>query len=71
MNLVEIALNVLYVYLAYVAKYPAASVVGFTSAVMTFWKTVLYLLQEYYCSLCSIGHNDMKSMVMFWVIPNG
>jgi hypothetical protein len=71
MNLVEIALNIFYVYLAHVVKYPAASVVGFASAVMTLWKTVLYLLQEYYCNYCSTGHNDMKTLVVYWIIPNG
>lgn len=70
-NLVETALNVVYLYLAYVAKYPAASVVGFMSATMTLWKTVLYWLQEYYCNLCDIGHNDLKTLIMFWIIPNG
>jgi len=71
MNLVEIVLNVFYVYLAHVAKCPAASVVGFASAVMTLWKTVLYLLQEYYCNFCSVGHNDMKTLVVYWILPNG
>ncbi|KAF8494938.1 hypothetical protein F5888DRAFT_611147 [Russula emetica] len=71
MNLVETALNVFYLYLAHVVKYPAASVVGFTSVTMTFWKTVLYWLQEYYCSFCAIGHNDLKTLVVYWIIPNG
>jgi len=71
MNLIEIALNVFYVYLAHVVKYPAAPVVGFASAVMTLWKTVLYGLQEYYCNFCSIGHNDLKTLVVYWVTPNG
>ncbi|KAH9039130.1 hypothetical protein EDB85DRAFT_2072564 [Lactarius pseudohatsudake] len=39
LNLIEIALNVFYVYLAHVAKYPAASLVGFASATMTLSKT--------------------------------
>jgi hypothetical protein len=37
---------------------------------MTVWKTVLYLLQEYCCSFCSVGHNDMKTLVVYWVFPN-
>jgi hypothetical protein len=71
MNLVETTLNVFYLYLAHVAKYPAASVVGFASVTMTLWKTVLYLLQEYYCNLCAVGHNDLKTLVVYWIIPNG
>ncbi|KAI0297980.1 hypothetical protein BC826DRAFT_907377 [Russula brevipes] len=70
-NLIETALNVLYLYLAHVARYPAASVVGFGSVVMTLSKTVLYWLQEYYCNLCNIGHNDLKTLFVFWVIPDG
>jgi len=71
MNLVETALNVFYLYLAHMTKYPAASVVGFMSATFTFWKTILYWLQEYCCSLCNIGHNDLKTLVVYWFIPNG
>jgi len=71
LNLVETALNVVYLYLAHVVKYPAASVVGFMSATMTLSKTILYWLQEYYCNLCDIGHNDLKTLVVFWIIPNG
>lgn len=70
-NLVETALNAVYLYLAYVAKYPAASVVGFMSATMTLWKTVLYWLQEYYCNSCNIGHNDLKTLIIFYIFPNG
>jgi len=71
LNLIETALNVLYLYLAHVVKYPAASVVGFASVVMTLSKTVLYGLQEYHCDLCNVGHNDLKTLVMYWVIPDG
>jgi hypothetical protein len=71
LNLVETALNVFYLYLAHVAKYPAASVVGFMSVTMTLSKTVLYWLQEYYCNFCAIGHNDLKTIVVYWIIPNG
>jgi hypothetical protein len=71
LNLIETALNVFYVYLAHVVKYPAASVVGFASVAMTLSKTSLYWLQEYYCNLCDIGHNDLKTLVIYWIIPNG
>ena len=71
MNLVETALNLIYVYLAHVSKCPAASVFGFASVTMTLWKTVLYLLQEYCCNFCATGHNDLKTWVFYWVVPNG
>jgi hypothetical protein len=71
MNLVEITLNIFYLYLAHVANYPAASVVGFASALMTVWKKVLYLLQEYYCNFCAVGHNDIKTVILYWLITNG
>ncbi|KAI9456137.1 hypothetical protein BJY52DRAFT_598113 [Lactarius psammicola] len=71
LNLIETALNVFYVYLAHVAKYPAASLVGFASATMTLSKTVLYGAQEYYCNFCATGHNDLKTWVVYYMIPNG
>ena len=71
MNLIETALNVFYLYLAHVVKYPAASVVGLTSATMTLSKTVLYFLQEYCCNFCATGHNDWKTLVVYYIIPNG
>jgi hypothetical protein len=71
MNLIETALNVCYVYLAHVAKYPAASVIGFASVAMTLSKTMLYWLQEYYCNYCAVGHNDTKTLLLYFVLPNG
>jgi hypothetical protein len=71
MNLIETALNLCYLYLAHVVKYPAASVVGFASVTMTLSKTMLYWIQEYYCNYCAIGHNDTKTLIIYWIIPNG
>ena len=49
MNVVETILNFLYVYLAAIDGRPQARavspLVGFSVALMTFWKTVLYWLQ--------------------------
>ncbi|KAI0708074.1 hypothetical protein C8T65DRAFT_650476 [Cerioporus squamosus] len=71
LNIVENFINIAYLYLAHVAGSPAAPLVGFTSAVMTLSKTVLYWLQEYYCGGCSVGHNDFKTLLVYWIIPNG
>ncbi|KAF8577834.1 hypothetical protein K439DRAFT_1417836 [Ramaria rubella] len=71
LNLVETALNLYYVYLANVVGSPSAPVVGFASIVMTFSKTVLYWAQEYYCGLCSVGHNSWPDLILLWIVPNG
>ncbi|KAK4225071.1 hypothetical protein QBC38DRAFT_280353 [Podospora fimiseda] len=45
--------------------------VGYSAAVMTVSKTVLYWLNEYYSGFDNIGHNDIWSLVFLWIIPNG
>lgn len=64
-------MNIGYLYLAHVAGSPAAPLLGFASAVMTLSKTVLYWLQEYYCGGCAVGHNDLQTLIVYWIIPNG
>jgi hypothetical protein len=48
-----------------------AVTVGFATAVMTFSKTVLYWLNEYYSGFDNIGHNPLKDLILLWIIPNG
>lgn len=64
-------MNIAYLYLAHVAGSNFATLIGFASVVMTLSKTVLYWLQEYYCGGCSVGHNDLTTLIVYWVIPNG
>ncbi|ESK84331.1 hypothetical protein Moror_10214 [Moniliophthora roreri MCA 2997] len=71
LNLVETFLNAYYLYAAHVLKWAPATLVGFTSASLTLAKTVLYWAQEYYCSYCAVGHNTVKTLILFWIIPNG
>jgi hypothetical protein len=71
MNLVENALNIVYLYLAHVAESPIAPLVGYTAVHLTVGKTMLYWLQEYYCGFCAIGHNKLSNIIVFWVFPNG
>ncbi|EJD45575.1 hypothetical protein AURDEDRAFT_114131 [Auricularia subglabra TFB-10046 SS5] len=71
MNLIETALNLLYVYKTHVDPSPAASIIGLSSAVMTLSKTVLYWAQEYYCNYCAVGHNTVVDLIFLWIIPNG
>ncbi|KOS19177.1 hypothetical protein ESCO_000101 [Escovopsis weberi] len=48
-----------------------ALLVGFSAAVMTVSKTVLYWANEYYSGFDNIGHNTMQDLVFLWIIPNG
>ncbi|KAM3434763.1 hypothetical protein MY4824_005272 [Beauveria thailandica] len=48
-----------------------AVLVGFSAAVMTLSKTILYWLNEYYSGFDNIGHNDLFSLIFLWIIPNG
>ncbi|ATY60397.1 hypothetical protein A9K55_006199 [Cordyceps militaris] len=48
-----------------------AVLVGFSAAVMTLSKTLLYWLNEYYSGFDNIGHNDLVSLIFLWIIPNG
>ncbi|CAG8951907.1 hypothetical protein HYFRA_00005711 [Hymenoscyphus fraxineus] len=49
----------------------AAVLVGFSAAVMTLSKTVLYWANEYYSSFSNIGHNTAVDLFFIWIIPNG
>ncbi|KAJ8082775.1 hypothetical protein PM082_008631 [Marasmius tenuissimus] len=71
LNVIETLLNALYLYTAHVTAWPPATLIGFTSASLTLAKTILYWAQEYYCSYCAVGHNDVKTLILFWIIPNG
>lgn len=48
-----------------------AVLVAFSAAVMTFSKTVLYWLNEYFSGFENIGHNELWDLIFFWIIPNG
>ncbi|KAI0025016.1 hypothetical protein F4780DRAFT_724070 [Xylariomycetidae sp. FL0641] len=52
---------------------PAAVAVllAFSAAVMTLSKTVLYWLQEYFGNYENIGHNNLRDLIVLWIIPNG
>jgi len=69
MNVVETLLNFVYVYLG--SAHYLAPLIGYTTASLTLAKTVLYGLQEYYCDYCSVGHNTLYDLVVFWIVPNG
>ncbi|KAL2822494.1 hypothetical protein BJX63DRAFT_122029 [Aspergillus granulosus] len=64
-----------------------ALLVVFSASVMTLSKTILYCkrrstslglrvngylgVQEYCCGFENIGHNDIWSLIILWIIPNG
>ncbi|KAF7563968.1 hypothetical protein G7046_g141 [Stylonectria norvegica] len=48
-----------------------AVLVGFSAAVMTLSKTVLYWANEYYSGFDNIGHNTAIDLIYLWIIPNG
>jgi len=71
LNVLETLFNLYYVYLQHVAGAPSAPLIGFTGALMTLSKSMLYLLQEYFCGWCAVGHNNFWDLVLLWIIPNG
>ena len=71
LNIIETLINIAYVYLAHIAQWPAAPMIGFGSALMTLSKTILYWAQEYYCGFCAVGHNEIWDLVLLWILPNG
>ncbi|KAF2151006.1 hypothetical protein K461DRAFT_228107 [Myriangium duriaei CBS 260.36] len=49
----------------------AAVLLGFSIAVMTWSKTVLYWLNEAFSGFEGLGHNDFVTLFFLWLIPNG
>ncbi|KAF5020957.1 hypothetical protein F66182_7003 [Fusarium sp. NRRL 66182] len=48
-----------------------AVIIGFSAAVMTLSKTVLYWANEYYSGFDNISHNTPFDILTLWVLPNG
>ncbi|KAA8568820.1 hypothetical protein EYC84_007803 [Monilinia fructicola] len=48
-----------------------AVLVGYSAAVMTVSKTLLYWMNEYYSGFANIGHNSIRDLIFLWIIPNG
>ncbi|CAO3645427.1 unnamed protein product [Cunninghamella blakesleeana] len=73
LNVIESTMNLFYLYLLRQQKYDINKVhlIGFLSASLTLYKTVLYWLNEYYSGFKHIGHNDLNSILILWIIPNG
>ncbi|KPM43698.1 hypothetical protein AK830_g2854 [Neonectria ditissima] len=85
LNAVEIVLYLVYMFLFWSRATPAsknarsslggrrgalAVLVGFSAAVMTLSKTLLYFAHEYYSGYHNIGHNTARDLITLWVLPN-
>ncbi|KAI5476470.1 hypothetical protein MNV49_007717 [Pseudohyphozyma bogoriensis] len=70
LNLCENMMNFTYLYLWKVG-HAGAPLVGLVSATCTFWKTILYWLMDQQCGWCQSGHNDLKTWITLFAIPNG
>ncbi|KAG2174397.1 hypothetical protein INT43_004420 [Umbelopsis isabellina] len=73
LNLIETIINLTYVKMATdkQTNLGVANLVGFSAAVMTLSKTVLYWLNDACSGWSHTRHNDLQSLILLWVIPNG
>ncbi|KAI9494567.1 hypothetical protein BDB00DRAFT_818574 [Zychaea mexicana] len=73
MNLVETALNLLYLWMASSnsQKPGRTSLVGFSAVILTIAKTILYWLVEFFSGMRHTGHNAAFDYIFLWIIPNG
>lgn len=71
LNVMEDILNFSYLYLVHQSD-PAyraiAPIVGFSGVLMTFSKTLLYFLCDYYCGWCESGHNDWSTWIFLYAV---
>lgn len=70
MNVVETFLNFLYLYLLgrEDVSVGQANLVGFSSALMTFSKTILYWLVEPFSGYQHTGHNSIQDIIFLWIV---
>ena len=70
MNLVECLVNFWYLY--YATSKPQnpgrASLIGFTGAIMTASKTVLYWLVDFFAGMAHTGHNNLQNYILLWIV---
>jgi hypothetical protein len=70
MNVVENFVNLTYVYLATNSQTNVgfANLIGFSGAVMTLSKTLLYWLNDYCSGWSHTKHNDLQTLLTLWVV---
>lgn len=73
MNVAEDFFNFAYLYLAHSgdpSKQAISPIFGFTGVVMTFSKTALYFLCDFYCGWCESGHNDLRTWIFLYLVSS-
>jgi len=70
MNIVENTVNIAAVSLHF-KNHPAGLVVGTVGFSLTLGKTILYSLLDVLCNFCNTGHNDLTTLVLLYILPNG
>jgi len=70
MNIVENTINIAAVSLHF-KNHPAGLVVGTVGLSLTLGKTILYSLLDVLCNFCNTGHNDLTTLVLLYILPNG
>jgi hypothetical protein len=70
MNVIETMLNLLYLGLLGKDNITTsqANLVGFSAALMTLSKTLLYWLIEPFSGYQHIGHNSFKDLILLWIV---
>lgn len=70
MNVIETLLNFIYLGLLKNENVNVgqANLIGFSAALMTLSKTVLYWLVEPFSGYQHIGHNNMKDLIVLWIV---
>lgn len=70
MNVIETFLNFLYLYLLQRSDVSVgqANLIGFSAALMTCSKTVLYWLVEPFSGYQHIGHNSTRDLILLWIV---
>ncbi|CAO1617451.1 unnamed protein product [Parajaminaea phylloscopi] len=74
LNIVEDFINAGYLYLALAGseeQRAVAPLVGLMGVLMTFSKTILYFLSDFWCGWCETSHNSWARWLGLYVLPNG
>jgi hypothetical protein len=70
MNLVEIAIGLMALYLNQINKKNAALLCAFSSLLLTGSKTFLIFLLEAISGLEHVGHNSLHDLIVLYLVPN-
>ncbi|KAJ3507364.1 hypothetical protein NLJ89_g6346 [Agrocybe chaxingu] len=71
LSTLETFISLVYLYKAHVSKTSSAPLFGFSAAITTLFKTILFVSMEVFCGYCSTGHNSRQDFLKYWAVPNG